>query len=109
MKDAGVRLIAGSDAGWLASPFNGFWKELFELTNCGFSTLEAVIAGTKLPADAMGISDDFGTIAAGKVGDIVVVNGNLSEDIMLIRQIHSVYQNGELVVSAKGDGTLKPM
>jgi len=98
MKALGITLLAGSDAGWLASPFNGFWKELYELTNCGLTPIEAIVAGTKLPAQTLRLDHDFGSVESGKIADLTIVNGNIAEDILLVKQVHSVYQDGKLVV-----------
>ena len=98
MKKMDITLLAGSDAGWLGSPFTGFWKELYELTCCGLTPVEAIIAATRLPAETLRLDQDFGTVVSGKVADLTVVNGNIAKDILFAKQIHSVFQDGKLVV-----------
>ena len=44
LHNLGVPLLAGSDAGWRATRFDTFWKELDELVICGLSPVEAVHA-----------------------------------------------------------------
>jgi imidazolonepropionase-like amidohydrolase len=55
---------------------------------------ELVWRATGLPARAMRIADSVGTIEAGKVADLVLLDGDLREDITAIGRVSSVYQAG---------------
>ncbi|MDP9358401.1 MAG: amidohydrolase family protein [Chloroflexota bacterium] len=97
LRHLGVRILAGSDAGWRATAFETFWKELDELVACGMTPVEAVHAGTAAASQALGCADRFGTIRPGQVADLVVVDGNLPQDITCLRHVRTVFQAGVLV------------
>ena len=75
--------------------------ELEYLTRCGLSPMEALMAATKICAEALGLEDQIGTIESGKLADILVINGNPLEDIKLLKnrdKIRMVIKNGEIVI-----------
>jgi imidazolonepropionase-like amidohydrolase len=99
-REAGVRVAMGTDAG---TPFNlhgGNLAELQHLVALGFSTTEAVDAGTRIAAEVLGVENELGTIDEGKLADLVVVAGNPLEKIGLLSEpeaILMVMQGGVLV------------
>jgi imidazolonepropionase-like amidohydrolase len=95
----GVPLLAGSDAGWRATAFDTFWKELDELVVCGLTPVQAVNAATGAVARAWGY-ERFGAIAAGRAADLVVVSGDVSRDIRRLASVQAVYQSGAQVSAA---------
>ena len=99
LRDLGVPLLAGSDAGWRATPFDSFWKELDELVACGLSPLEAIHAATGAVADAHGAGDRYGTLRPGRVADLVAVDGDVAGDISRLASVRAVFQGGEIVHS----------
>ena len=97
LRELGVPLLAGSDAGWRATPFDTFWKELDELVACGLSPLEAIHAATGAAADALGAGDRYGSIKPDRLADLVAVDGNAAADIKALASVRAVFQAGELV------------
>ena len=95
----GVPLLAGSDAGWRATAFDTFWKELDELVACGLTPVQAINAATGAIARAWGY-ERFGAIAAGRAADLVVVSGDVSRDIRRLASVQAVYQSGAQVSAA---------
>ena len=79
-QSAGVAIAMGADAG----PHGANARELVHLVNAGLSNADAIAAGTGIAADACGISDETGTIAAGKTADILVVEGDPLEDVSVL-------------------------
>jgi imidazolonepropionase-like amidohydrolase len=47
--------------------------------------MEAISAATSVSAAALGLSDDVGSLKAGKLADIVVIDGNPLEDIRILQ------------------------
>ncbi len=98
---AGVAVAMGTDAG---TPFNRHGENLQELKlliqHSGFSPLEAIEAGTRVSARVLGLEKEMGTVEAGKLADLVAVNGNPLEDIDTLlqrRSIHRVVLGGRIV------------
>ena len=83
-KAAGVKIAAGSDAGFLVDHGENA-AELEELVKGGFSPLEAITAATATAADLLGLGDEIGTLAAGKAADVVVVAGDPLRDIAVLQ------------------------
>jgi imidazolonepropionase-like amidohydrolase len=99
LRELGVPLLAGSDAGWRATAFDTFWKELDELVACGLTPTAAIHAATGAASAAMGTADHFGTIQPGLLADLLAVDGDLSADITRLRDVRLVLQGGEAVVT----------
>ena len=95
LQEFGVPLLAGSDAGWRATAFDTFWKELDELVECGLRPVDAIHAATGAVTVALGY-DDFGTIRPGQRADVVVVDGDLTSDIRALQQVEMVIQHGKI-------------
>ncbi len=99
--EAGVKLVGGSDCGWGGYPFGDFQGEILALHAAGLSSLEAIYAGTRNPAAALGISDSIGTVEAGKEADLLVVNGDPSQDLHQLRDLAAVFKGGCRVPTVK--------
>jgi imidazolonepropionase-like amidohydrolase len=88
--EAGVKIAMGTDCG---TPFNIAGKNALELellTQNGLSTAEALMATTRVAADAIGISAHTGRLEAGKWADIVLVQGDPLTDIRVLQQAERV-------------------
>jgi imidazolonepropionase-like amidohydrolase len=92
---AGVKLVLATDTG--IHPGHTFGSgehvELARWVQLGLSPSQAIVAGTKTPAELLGITD-LGTIAPGKRASFVVLDGNPLEDIRNTRTISEVYLDG---------------
>jgi imidazolonepropionase-like amidohydrolase len=90
----GVKIALGTDAG-------GFdWKKLNEAKEFeyyvqdGMTPMQAIRAGTSVPAELLGWSDKVGTIEAGKWADIVAVAGDPLKDITELENVKFVMKGG---------------
>jgi imidazolonepropionase-like amidohydrolase len=79
----GVRVTAGTDAGGWFHGNNAV--ELDMLTDAGMTPLESIIAGTREAAACCGLERDLGTLEAGKLADLIVVEGNPLDDITVLQ------------------------
>jgi imidazolonepropionase-like amidohydrolase len=98
LHELGVTLLPGSDAGWRATPFDTFWKELDELVIIGMSPIEAITAATGTAAQVLGLANQLGTIDEGKLADLAIIDGNLAQDIRRLENVEAVFQSGRRVV-----------
>jgi imidazolonepropionase-like amidohydrolase len=79
---AGGRLGMGGDYGFAWNPHGDYAKELsFFVEHVGFSPIDVIKCATKTGAEIMGRGDEFGTVEAGKLADILVVDADLNKEI----------------------------
>ena len=98
---AGVRLAGGSDCGWGSYPFGDFQGEVIAMRDAGLSPMQAIQAGTRNPAAAVGVLDETGTIEPGKSADLLVVDGDPTADVEALRRVRAVFKHGVEVDSAR--------
>ncbi len=94
---AGVKIAMGTDAGVMAHGTN--LRELALMCDIGMSPMEAILASTKIAAECLGWEDRIGTIAEGKLADLVIVQENPLENIASLadtNNIKTVMQGGKL-------------
>ena len=104
--DAGVKLLVGTD--WSRSPVDDprllpgamTLYELEVLHRAGLSTSAILTAATRNAAEALGIIDSVGTIAAGKFADLVVLDGDLMQDFSALQRTVAVLKGGRIVHGA---------
>ncbi|HBO14189.1 MAG TPA: amidohydrolase, partial [Halieaceae bacterium] len=76
-KNAGGRVVAGSDAGFIYKVYGfAYIRELELLQEAGFHPLEVLQAATLNGAELMGIDDLTGSVEVGKRADLVIVDEN---------------------------------
>ena len=107
MQRAGVPLLAGTDVGnpWLVAGFS-LHDQLALFVKAGMPPLAALQTATINPARYFGALDSLGTIAAGKIADLVLLDGNPLNDIRNTRRIRAVVANGRLLHRAALDSLL---
>ena len=93
LKDAGVPIVAGTDEG---IPGHSVHREIELYVEAGFTPLEALQAATIVPARAMKLDGETGTIERGRRADLVVLNANPLESIRNIRSVRWTIQNGRV-------------
>ncbi|RHP30080.1 amidohydrolase family protein [Lachnotalea sp. AF33-28] len=99
--EAGIRVALGTDYSNTGNtPFKHIGKEFYSLTRCGYTPMEAIKAGTVNGAYLMRKDQEIGTLEAGKLADLVIVNGNPLEDILVLADadnISTVMIGGKIV------------
>lgn len=94
LADAGVRLMAGTDGGWLSAPGLTLREEFAELAAAGFSPLEILRMATVNPADYLRRADEMGQVAPGHGADLVILEANPLERVENLHAIAGVVRAG---------------
>ena len=93
--EKGVKVLAGSDS---LDPYSfpglSLHDELSELVKAGLSPAAALRAATMTAAEYFSLEADYGSVAPGKLADLVFLNSNPLEDIGNTRDIRAVFFNG---------------
>jgi imidazolonepropionase-like amidohydrolase len=96
---AGVRYALGSDlVGFPTHPQYAAAREFEFAVEWGMDPMKAIVAGTRLGAEAMGMERDIGTLEKGKFADIVAMAGDPSRDIIELQRITFVMLGGDVIV-----------
>ena len=98
MWDRGVKFVTGMDSGMTNAHFDDFaYIPEVMVKNMHISPLEAITCSTKTSAECLGMEEEIGTLEAGKSADVIVVNGDPSEDITKLHDINTIISQGTLV------------
>jgi imidazolonepropionase-like amidohydrolase len=82
---AGGRIGLGGDYGFAWNPHGDYAKEIsFFVNYVGFTPLEAIRSATQTGAEIMGRATEFGTLAPGKLADVLIVDGDPLADIRVL-------------------------
>ena len=97
--EAGAPFIVSSDSGSRANPHHiAAAREIYFLhEDVGLSPMEAIMAGTRWAAVVLKQQDNLGTIAEGKLADIIVVEGDPLQNLGDLHHVLHVIKNGELI------------
>jgi imidazolonepropionase-like amidohydrolase len=95
----GVFIAAGSDQSY--EPGQGTVRdEIITEVKYGMTPQQALIAGTKHSAELLGLDQLLGTVAVGKEGDLVAVEGDPLTDIHALERVRAVIYQGRNVTPA---------
>ncbi len=98
---AGGTMGLGGDYGFAWTPHGTYAQELtFFVNYVGFSPLDTIKCATLGGAKMMGREKDIGTLEAGKLGDVLVVAGDVLQDI-------SILENRDNLLAVMQGGVLK--
>jgi imidazolonepropionase-like amidohydrolase len=94
-RQAGVRMMAGTDAP-IPGVMPGFslHDELTSLVAAGLTPFEAIRTATSAPAEFLGRSGDFGTVAVGARGDLLLLDADPLRDIANVARCNGVMVRG---------------
>lgn len=94
-EDAGVLVVAGSDAGNIGT-FHGpaVLREIELLVQAGLTPAQALRAATLDAARAFGKERDLGSVEAGKLADLVVLDASPLADVRNLARIRAVVKDG---------------
>ena len=106
---AGIPIFAGTDAGYLNSfnyPGQGIHDELQRYVESGLTAQQALVSATITGPTFLGHGDRYGTLAADKTADILILDANPLKNISATRGIRGVVLRGKWMDRAALDGLL---
>ncbi len=109
-KEAGVPIVAGTDAG-ISGVVWGFslHDEIELLVKAGLTNEEALTSATRLSANWLRIEDKIGTVEVGKFADLILLDANPLDNIQNTRKIVGVFVNGQWIDKKKIDVMLSDL
>jgi imidazolonepropionase-like amidohydrolase len=91
----GLDVVFGTDA--VAGAHGRNVEELVcRVREAGQKPMDAIVSATSLGARALGMADSLGTIAVGKLADLIAVEGDPSRDIEALRRVVFVMKDGRV-------------
>ena len=110
LKAGGVTILAGSDTGASNQnlyPGSSLHAELVEFVEAGIPPAQVIKAATLDAARWLGRDKETGSIAKGKLADLVLLDANPHDDIRNTTKIRAVFANGKLLDRAQLDAMLQ--
>ena len=102
---AGVRYALGTDLiGTPTHPQELAAKEFEMAVAWGMDPMQAIVAGTRVSAEAMSMDHVIGTVEPGKWADLIAFSGDPLKDITVLQRVEFVMQGGETVVDRRSAG-----
>ena len=94
-KYPGLKIVFGSDA--LAGSHGRNAEEfIYRVRDAGMDPMRAMVSATSLAAEALGMSNEIGSIAAGFQADIIAIDGDPLTDITAVRRVVFVMKGGKV-------------
>jgi hypothetical protein len=94
--DAGGKVMVGGDTNGSKVPGFAVDEEMEIFQEAGIGRMQIIQAATKWPAEALRVVDRIGTVDAGKLADMIIVNADPLADISNIRQVETVILDGKV-------------
>ena len=102
LSDAGVPIVAGSDApGGMAIPGFSLLEEMRLLNAAGLSPYRVLTAATRDAARCLGGDAEFGTVSVGKRADLVLLDRNPLEDLSALNTPVGVVARGRWLSASR--------
>ena len=95
----GIKIVAGTDTGYLPRSNRRVPDEIVELANVGMPPIDAIKAATSVSAECLGIEKRTGSIRAGMEADFVVIDRSPLDDIRNVEDVVIVINNGRVAVN----------
>jgi imidazolonepropionase-like amidohydrolase len=93
-----MRIAAGSDAGNIGTPHGpALHREMELMVEAGMRPFDVLLAATRNAAAVMGRENEAGTLAKGKMADIVLLHADPARDIRNTQKIFKVMKAGQWI------------
>ena len=99
LENAGVRIAAGTDVGSLGDlPAASYLPELLKMKQSGMDNWQIIKSATLSPTYFINKQNALGTIATGKIADMILLNKNPVDELENLNDIALVFKNGEPIL-----------
>ncbi len=97
--DAGIPVVMGTDAGNIGTLHGpSVFREMEIMTQAGLTPLQVLRSATSNGAKAMGMEREIGTLAPGKLADLVILDADPLANVMNLSKVHRVIKDGKVFV-----------
>jgi imidazolonepropionase-like amidohydrolase len=98
-RKAHVKVVLGTDA--VAGAHGRNAEEfIYRVKDGGDTPMDALLSGTSVAAESLGMADRIGSLAEGREADLVAVDGNPLDDIAAVRRVVFVMKHGRVYKDA---------
>jgi imidazolonepropionase-like amidohydrolase len=98
--ELGVKIVVGSDQLYPDIGIAALPLDMDMLVNLGLPTMAVIRAATSLAAECIGCQDVLGSVEAGKLADLIAVEGDPLDDIAVMENVVLVIKNGRVEKNA---------
>jgi imidazolonepropionase-like amidohydrolase len=98
LRDTGVTMLVGTDSGIPANfHSDSTWRELATWVRLGATPMQAIAGATRWPARFLKREKELGTLAPGRLADVIAVKGDVLSTIELLQRVDVVVKDGKRV------------
>jgi imidazolonepropionase-like amidohydrolase len=98
LRDTGVTMLVGTDSGIPANfHSDSTWRELATWVRLGATPMQAIAGATRWPARFLKKEKELGTLAPGRLADVIAVRGDVLTTIELLQRVDVVVKDGKRV------------
>ena len=95
LRETGVTMMVGTDSGIPANfHSDSTWRELDTWVKFGMTPMQAIGAATRWPARFLKQEKNLGTLAAGRMADVIAVRGDVLSNVTLLQNVPIVVKGG---------------
>ena len=95
--DAGGHLVVSGNTNDAWVPGVDLHQEMQIMIEAGLTPMQIIMGSTKYPAEMLRKGNLLGTVEAGKLADVIIVNADPLQDIKNLDKINTVIQDGKIV------------
>ena len=95
--DAGGHLVVSGNTNDAWVPGVDLHQEMQIMADAGLTPMQIIQGSTKYPAEMLRKQNLLGTVEAGKLADVIIVNADPLQDIKNLDKINTVIQDGKIV------------
>jgi predicted amidohydrolase len=95
--EAGGHLVVSGNTNDAWVPGVDLHQEMQVMAEAGLTPMQIIMGSTKYPAEMLRKQNLLGTVEAGKLADVIIVNADPLQDIKNLDKINTVIQDGKIV------------